>query len=281
MYAMNEFKSNHKRYINLGCGERFHPAWTNVDIHPRGVSVQQWDFLKELPFPAESFDFVYHSHVIEHMPREKGLNFLRQCHRILRSGGTIRVVVPDLEQIVRLYLLAMEKASAGDSGWKAKYDWMLLELYDQTMREFSGGEMSQFVATAEKEELSFVRERIGGELLRMRKSGNPAARVRPSTGERLLFLRLRIRNGLARMVLSENDFRALQIGKFRLCGEIHKWMYDRYSLSRALVGTGFLNPRRVEAVESAIPDWAGFHLDTEPDGSVYKPDSLFVEATRA
>jgi len=28
------------------------------------------------------------------------------------------------------------------------------------------------------------------------------------------------------------------------------------------------------SAESYIPDWASFNLDTEPDGTVYKPDSI-------
>jgi len=34
------------------------------------------------------------------------------------------------------------------------------------------------------------------------------------------------------------------------------------------------------SAESYIPDWASFNLDTEPDGTVYKPDSLYIEAIK-
>ena len=34
------------------------------------------------------------------------------------------------------------------------------------------------------------------------------------------------------------------------------------------------------ASESRIPGWSEFHLDTEPDGTVYKPDSLNMEAVK-
>jgi hypothetical protein len=34
------------------------------------------------------------------------------------------------------------------------------------------------------------------------------------------------------------------------------------------------------ADESYITNWTSFNLDTEPDGSIYKPDSLYMEAVK-
>lgn len=85
---------------------------------------------------------------------------------------------------------------------------------------------------------------------------------------------------LIKMLLSADDYQALQIGRFRLQGEIHQWMYDRYSLARLLEQTGFHHPVQRTACESATENWLQFHLDTEPDGTVYKPDSLYMEATK-
>ena len=51
----------------------------------------------------------------------------------------MRVVVPDLEEIARLYLRALELARQGDRDWQDNYEWMMIELYDQTIREVSGG----------------------------------------------------------------------------------------------------------------------------------------------
>ena len=57
-------------------------------------------------------------------------------------------------------------------------------------------------------------------------------------------------------------------------------MYDRYSLARSLTEAGFGRARPVGPTESRIPGWADYRLDTEPDGTVYKPDSLFMEASK-
>ncbi len=82
------------------------------------------------------------------------------------------------------------------------------------------------------------------------------------------------------MLLSEDDLDALQIGRFRKTGDAHQWMYDSYSLAQLLEATGFSSPRRYTAIESRIPRWSNFHLDSEPDGTIYKPDSLYMEALK-
>jgi hypothetical protein len=39
--------------------------------------------------------------------------------------------------------------------------------------------------------------------------------------------------------------------------------------------------RQYEAATSGMYGWKVFFLDTEPDGSVYKPDSLYMAALRS
>lgn len=240
--------------------------------------VKQWDLGKQLPYPAGSFDVAYHSHVLEHFSREAGQRLLRECWRVLRTGGILRIAVPDLEQIARLYLEALDKSVAGDRAWQDRYNWMLLEMYDQTVRESSGGEMFAYLNLDPMPEQDFVLSRMGVELLRARA---PKFTGPPEEGdnERQSFLNA-VKQRMARFSLGSEGIREREVGAFRLSGEAHRWMYDRYSLARALEDAGFSAPRKMAAAESAIPGWVDFHLDTEPDGSVYKPDSLFMEATR-
>jgi SAM-dependent methyltransferase len=267
------------RCLNLGCGERFHPEWVNLDLHPANPSVQEWDLQKDLPFPDGSFDVVYHSHVLEHFSKGEGLKFLKRCWRVLRPNGIIRVAIPDLEQIARLYLEALEKSVAGDPIWQARYEWILLELYDQAVRESSGGEMIAYVRRDPIPERDFVASRIGGEFRRM-----TAPTLKGAAQKSVKFpskLRNLVSRKTARLALGKQGMRAHDSGAFRITGEVHRWMYDRYSLGHALDQAGFRSARKVEADESAIAGWSEYQLDTEPDGSVYKPDSLFMEAVRS
>jgi hypothetical protein len=57
-------------------------------------------------------------------------------------------------------------------------------------------------------------------------------------------------------------------------------MYDRFSLARELMAAGFHEPIVRSASESAIPDWTRFCLDAQSDGTINKPDLLFMEATK-
>jgi SAM-dependent methyltransferase len=238
---------------NLGCGGRYHPDWINVDFHGDGDVVFACDLRGDLPFPEKSCDVVYSSHVIEHFDRFGAGRFLHECRRVLKSGGIIRLVAPDLEGIVRSYLYCLEAAKRGESGADAKYEWAVIELLDQLVRHQSGGEIlkhwCQPVVPAE----AFVAERVGTEYWRARKQCKDKQLSNPD-------------------VTDEN------VGKFRLGGEVHQWMYDRYSLGKLLTDFGFVDVRICLADESAIQDFAKYHLDTEPDGTLYKPDSFFIEA---
>lgn len=273
------------RLLNLGCGSRFHPSWVNVDIVSTGPGVIAHDLSQGIPFADETCDVVYHSHVLEHLRRSDAERFMRDCFRVLRPGGILRVAVPDLERICRTYLCKLEAALRGDADAADDYDWILLEMYDQTVREESGGEMKRYLARPTLHNEAFVYERIGAEGRELRKLLMEHGNTAPAHGPwalarslvRSLARRLRDRAGRA---LSTFDARESRIGRFRLAGEVHQWMYDRWSLARLMTGAGFLNPIVLSPTESMIADWELFHLDTASDGSVTKPDSLYLEAKR-
>ena len=267
-----------KRYLNLGCGTRFCPDWENVDFASTTPGVRAHNLLEGIPFPDTSFDLVYHSHILEHFPKKQALAFLRECHRVLMPGGVIRIAVPDLERIARFYLEALERALNEEPGWAEKYEWMVIEMYDQTVREFCGGEMLQFACNATPTQLTFIKARVGGELERMlSKSGDPVSWEAPSGRSSV---RGKLLDYALRLLIGQKGLTDYDVGRFRSRGEVHKWMYDRYSLTKALKFAGFEEVEQVDANQSRVPNWTAFQLDTDPDGNIYKPDSLYMEATR-
>jgi predicted SAM-dependent methyltransferase len=67
-----------------------------------------------LPFGDGSLDRIYSEHVLEHVPYQVGLGFVREARRVLAPGGVLRMAVPDLEDILEGY-------SRND--WRTRFDW--------------------------------------------------------------------------------------------------------------------------------------------------------------
>lgn len=270
--------------LNLGCGTHFHPDCINVDFVSHHKEVISHNLLKGIPFANESFDAVYHSHLLEHIPREKVENFIRECHRILKYGGIIRIAVPNLEKIVKAYLQSLKDAIEHKNNAELKYDWMMLELYDQTVRNYSGGIMGEYIAQGINSD-DFVKNRIGPEAAEYEKNIKAKHRFLVN---RLKAVTIKNISRKARILLSKSILYLLggaefkeyfKTGLFRHSGEIHYWMYDRYSLTRLLKNNGFSEIKICEAHESRIPGFNCFGLDVV-NGIVRKPDSLFMEAVK-
>ena len=265
-------------YLNLGCGNKFHPDWVNVDFVSTGEGVIAHNLLSGIPMPDNKFEVVYHSHVLEHFQRDDAFKFIQECYRVLRPGGIIRIAIPDLEQIARNYLEQMELALKGDKAAESNYDWMVLEMYDQTVRNAEGGNMLKYLGSDIPNE-AFIYKRIGeeGKMFRemlLSQKNQPAHKAKKKLTR--FFKPKYLKNKIKDLVLG-SDKSYTEIGKFRKGGEIHQWMYDRYSLGRLLKSAGFKNPEVKSAFESNIPDWNSFGLDLH-DNKVRKPDSLFMEA---
>jgi len=272
------------KLLNLGCGRRTHPSWTNVDQYPHTPDVVVLDLRKALPFPSDTFDATYHSHVIEHLTRADALRLVRECHRVLRPGALLRVAAPDLEAVASAYLSALQDARAGLPRSGERYSWMILELLDQLVRTRTGGEMLPHVRGASDADRPFLRSRLGEELDGMVERGASAATGKSESGPGLRALRSLLsprhwRNIVLRAIAGA-DYPALQLGRFRFSGEVHQWMYDEYSMGSLLLEAGFTRPLRVSATSSGIPGWGAYLLDADSNGRPHKPDSFYMEAQK-
>jgi ubiquinone/menaquinone biosynthesis C-methylase UbiE len=70
------------------------------------------------------------------------------------------------------------------------------------------------------------------------------------------------------------------LGDARRRGETYQWMYDEVNLRHLLVEAGFRSISVVNNTTSSIPKWDAIALDQDPDGSEYKPGSLYVECLK-
>jgi SAM-dependent methyltransferase len=94
-----------ERKLQLGAGGHPVEGWLNTDLHDYGrpTELVYLDVRKPFPLPDASFDFVYSEHMLEHLTYDEGQRCLRECLRVLRPGGTIRIATPSLERIAGLY----------------------------------------------------------------------------------------------------------------------------------------------------------------------------------
>lgn len=269
-------KKDTSRFLNLGCGHRYFEEWTNVDFYRTGPTVVPCNLINGLPFSASSFEVVYHSHVLEHFSREDAVHFVGECYRVMAPGGILRIVVPDLEQIAREYLNNLQRALDGELLAEHDYEWIVLELMDQMVRNKSGGQMGKYWRQVNVPNQDYVEKRMGHEFASFRKSIEINSDVL-SDNSKPLTLRKRLIQFLTR---NKSALQHLEIGRFRASGEVHLWMYDRYSLMRLLSSFNFRCIKQVDAFTSGIPDWQTYSwLDIE-NGKVRKPDSLFMECVK-
>lgn len=77
--------------LNLGCGGNILAGWENHD--------SDVDITKPLPYPDNSAEFILAEHVVEHTTGPEGFRFMREAHRVLEPGGTLRICVPELARL--------------------------------------------------------------------------------------------------------------------------------------------------------------------------------------
>ena len=266
-------------YLNVGCGNKFHKDWVNVDMVSKSPYVESCNLVKGMPFLDNQFDVIYHSQVLEHIPKDKAHKFIKECLRVLKPGGIIRVVVPDLENIVDEYKKHLvENIENPNSLAEANYDWILLEMYDQTVRNYTGGQMAEFIQQPELINEHYIMDRIGyvGKSIRNDRLEKDSKKKQYA----LLEIVKKSPRWILRKIKHIFSSEEARIGAFRLGGEIHVWMYDRYSLTRLLKKSGFENIEIKTPSESNVPNWGEYELDVK-DGVVFDPTSLFVEAKKS
>lgn len=99
---LKELRTLRDLWLHLGSSSTRLPGWVNIDAFPGGDLVL--DLRRGLPFLDNSAQFIFHEHFLEHLDYYLEVpEFLAECHRVLKPGGTMRIVVPDVETFVAAY----------------------------------------------------------------------------------------------------------------------------------------------------------------------------------
>lgn len=121
--------------LNIGCGMTATAGWVNYDNslsvrltgYPKAVAaglksvgligpeqaayigycrrndIRFCDAADRIPHTDRSVDTVYASHMLEHLDRVHAARFLGEARRVLKTGGTLRLAVPDLAKAIDSY----------------------------------------------------------------------------------------------------------------------------------------------------------------------------------
>lgn len=100
--ARNRSKSG--RRLEIGGSENPLPDFETLDIAPNPHVDYVLDATRPLPFPEGSFELVYASHILEHVPWFQTEDVLREWVRILHPGGQLEVWVPDGVKICKAFV---------------------------------------------------------------------------------------------------------------------------------------------------------------------------------
>jgi predicted SAM-dependent methyltransferase len=89
--------------LHLGCAYTILPGWVNIDLLGRVPADVALDVTKPLPFADASIEAIFTEHMVEHLTYQEAFRLARECARVLRPGGVVRVVVPDFGRYARSY----------------------------------------------------------------------------------------------------------------------------------------------------------------------------------
>jgi predicted SAM-dependent methyltransferase len=103
VFFQEYLSTNRVRKLHIGAGDGALSGWLNTDIDPGADDVFFLDATKPFPLNENTFDYVYSEHMIEHISRRDASFMLRECRRVLKPSGTIRIATPDLQVIAGLY----------------------------------------------------------------------------------------------------------------------------------------------------------------------------------
>lgn len=155
--------------LHLGCGKVAPADWINIDSswnawltkHPLlkllitktnlikkdyleiawPKNILHHDLTKKLPFDDNSIDCIYSSHTLEHLYLDQAKNLLKECFRVLKPKGVIRIVLPDLKTLIIQYLSPTKKHIGG---WETNADSFIDQLQLRSSSSNNGNFIFRF-----------------------------------------------------------------------------------------------------------------------------------------
>lgn len=95
----NYLQNHQEKKLQIGAQGSPMNGWLNVDILPKTADTAYMDATKRFPFEEHTFDYIFAEHMIEHITYDEGQFMLRECFRVMKPNGVIRLATPNLDKI--------------------------------------------------------------------------------------------------------------------------------------------------------------------------------------
>mgnify|MGYP001333496511 FL=1 len=271
------------KFLNVACGDTFieDDSWINVDFTSHSPIVKKANILDGLPYEDNTFDVVYSSHFIEHIPVDQIELFFDDVYRILKPGGLIRLVTPDLEFLNNEYKINYDKKAF------KKANFITSLTLDQCVRSVSGGklkkDMDNFYNSNDTEMINYIKLLIGPDAFEYVDSNDISfiekVLIKVKKDPKFIFnILFMIRVKIFSFFLPKS-FRELNLSNASI-GEKHMWLYDFNSLSELLKNSSYIDITRTNFNESNYYNYIFSKLDIKNSLPRKGIHQLFVEALK-
>lgn len=109
-----------KIYINLGSGSEVHEGWIKINFFRSPGIDYGADFRYPLKVAENAIDGIFCEHTLEHLTYNQADGLLKECHRILKPGANIRIILPDLSLFIKNY-------SENNAEWFKKWEYLMFQ----------------------------------------------------------------------------------------------------------------------------------------------------------
>lgn len=252
-FAVKKFRDG-EAMLNLGCGTRMHHSWNNLDFSPYAYFARH-KTLATLLCKLKIISKSRWKNILRTDPEIiswnlfKGIPFDNEIFDVVYTSHILEHFDKDMGS----YLLK-ESYRVLKYGGIARI--VIPDLYDIIQRYINAVQRLDAGNEAAFNDYEEALEDLFGQMVRKEPVGSSKQPKLIKFAEHVL------RGGITKR------------------GELHKWMYDQYSLTRLLKKAGYRDVFVKRYDTSEITNWNSFLLDIYEDGTPYKPRSIYIESTK-
>jgi len=105
-----------KKKIYIHACTANHKDYESFEKKGKTVSIIHHNLLYGIPFENNSIPNIYTSHFLEHLTQEQGNKILKECFRVMKKKGILRICIPSIEDEIKKINKAIKEYKKGNLG---------------------------------------------------------------------------------------------------------------------------------------------------------------------